>query len=379
MRQAMCRGVSRTVARAFSLVELLVVIMIIVIVIAIILPSLGGARNVAKAATTETIAKQLGNAVDRFRQDRDGLLPGVFSPAEMGDQENADTYGFTTMENVILDLAGGIEDRSGLNSGGSQGLNFGPTAAAHALNTQLKRFVRPGLIGTDYSGNPGYYEPDGKTFVRQKHTSTDGVNSQWSAGSVAFGTSEADIPDVVDAWGNAMILWIEDDTGPGVISSVQDFARVDSRNPSRFYWAANAGFLKSTELGQSGKDQTQSANREFSLLGDGVANATLETTLAGLLGNPAYPTTDDLDSVSDPTTLLPAAARGRAVVMSAGADGIYFGSRDTGAKRLSADSAGLRYGYNFFTTGGVRHVKGGASTINDVTGGFKDIIQTFGN
>ncbi len=358
-------------ARAFSLIELLVVILIIVIVIALVIPALGGARNIAKEAATQAVMKEFGNAVDQFRQDHAGLSPGIFRPDEMGSSENANVFGFSAMENALLALAGGLvytESQSGPGGGsGSVLKNFGPTQAAHDENDELGRRVRADLIGTDYEGNPGYFQPDAKFLVAQERPS-----GQFGNGPAL---SDADIPDFVDAFGTPILLWVEDDAAPDV-QTLEDFARMESdAGPARFYWASNAAFLKATELGRMGKDQTDQSD-PHSLLGDGVNDITI--TMAGLLGNPASPAQEltgaDVDS------LLPASSRGRVVVHSAGANGIFVGNKERASKTFDADANGLRYGLTYFNSAGNRRTDTSGTTASEnLIEGFDDIFLTFGN
>lgn len=363
----------------FSLVELLVVITIIVVVIALVLPALGGARNVAKMSTSKTVMKELGNAVDRFRQDN-GRLPGVFSPFEMGHRDNASRYGFTGMENVILDLAGGVvTEGSGPNSGGLGGSKtrqlFGPSDQARQDNRDLGRFVNEELIGADVEGNPAYYQPDKKFFVAQKHGLGE---QQWSSVPFKPNSNEANIPDVVDAFGQPLLLWAEDEAGPDEITRVEDFAEIDTSNdPARFYWASNAGLLKSKALGDKGHDQTTANASAHSLLGDGVSDTHLRLTLAGLLGSPAFPTRTDLSGlvIDD---MFPASSRGGIIVQSAGIDGYYLGIKDKGSRKIDADGTAMRYGNSFFTGGGTRHLEDNLPVTIDPFEAFDDSLQSYG-
>lgn len=348
----------------FSLVELLVVIVIIVIVISIIVPALGGARNVAKQGATQTLMKEFGNAVDRYRQDNAGLSPGIFRPEEMGSSENADTFGFSAMENALLALSGGIVFS---DTQGTELKNFGPTQAAHDENSDLGRYVRVDLVGADYEGNPGYFQPDGKFLVAQERPS----------GQFGGGSDEANIPDLVDAFGNPLLLWVEDESAPDV-ETIDDFAREESdAGAARFYWASNAAFLKATELGREGKDQT-TASSTHSLLGQGVNRSLIQTTLAGMLGSPASPA-QELDA-ADVNSLLPASSRGRVVVQSAGINGLFVGNKERASKSFDAEAMGLRYGLTYFTAAGSRRLDASGTTSSaNLIEGFDDLFQTFGN
>lgn len=352
--------------RGFSLVELLVVILIIVIVIALVIPALGGARNVAKLATTRSTIKEFAGAVDAFRQDNVGRAPGVFGPAEMGSRENADQFGFSAMENAILELAGGLVYASSMPGNAA---NFGPTAAAHQENRDVGRWVRVDLIGADYDGNPGYYQPIAR-FFRAVERGTS---------QVPFDAADADIPDLLDAWGNPLLLWIRDETAPPV-DELEDFARQFSDNgPARYYWASNAAFLQATRLGDGGNDQTTSSGGAHSLLGGGVDRQHLRITMAGALGNPAYPA-GDLDDAGSYQAVLPSAGRAGVIVHSAGSDGVYLSTRDRTAKGTGAADTGMYYGLTFFDANNQRlKSDGGGSATRDLLEGFDDVVFSAGN
>ncbi len=367
---------SAKLSRGFSLVELLVVIVIIVIVISLLLPAIGKARDIAKAATTRSRIKEFGNAVDGFRLDNNGFRPGVFTEQQMGSSENADVYGFTAQENIMLDLAGGITFRSG-GLGGGQGStlkNFGPTQDAHNENSQQGRFVREDLIGTDYEGNPGYFQPDPKFFIAQARPT-----GQFGAGA-GISNGVADIPDFVDAWGNPLAVWVEDGFAPPVVDDREQFAREDSNgdDAALFYWASNAGYLKATEMGRSGRNQNRNTDDAYSLIGGGNSSSDLEVSISGLLGNAASPL-QDLDA-SNLDELIPATSRGEIVVQSAGTNGLFLGTKERASRTYDAETNGLRYGWTYYTSGSTRRIDGsGATGSADVIDGFDDIILTFGN
>ncbi len=359
-----------TSGRGFSLIELLVVIVIIVIVVSLLLPAIGGARDIAKAATTRSVIKEFGNAVDRFRQDNSGFRPGVFSEQEMGNSENADVYGFTAQENMMLELAGGIVFDEG--GGGPQLKTFGPTQLAHQENDDSGRFVREDLIGADVEGNPGYFQPDSKFFAAQSRP-----EGQF-ADSAGLSQGEANIPDFLDAWGNPLVVWVRDGQAPPVVDQEEQFAREDSdSDPALFYWASNAGYLKATELGRSSKDQNRNNSEPYSLIGGNAQN--IETSITGLLGNSSSPL-QELDGGVALDALLPASARGEIVVHSAGTNGLFLGTKERASKSYDAEANGLRYGLTYFTSGSNRRLSSsGSMETQELTEGFDDIILTFGN
>lgn len=360
----------------FTLTEVLVVLTIIVLVLALIFPALTDTRNLARQAATQAVMKEFGNAVDAYRQDNDGRTPGIYSPSEMGSQDN-DNLGYTAMENAILALAGGIvtpDSAVGLQPGWG---NFGPTNAARAANTAANRFVRPDLIGQDVPGNLGYFKPSEKYFVAQEMGAT-GTQVSQIANQLTGPAGSANIPDLVDGWGNPLLLWVEDPFGPREITQTEDFARQFSEDgSSRFYWASNAGFLNSEQWGRSGESP-----QGLSLLGERPGNnaALISTSMTGMLGNPAYP-----DDLANPTQTLPTGSRGKLVIHSAGTDGIPLAATDRGSLAVGAGRSdgtvdqGLQYWRSFFTATNARLENEGVPATRDLVEDFDDLIMSYGN
>ena len=115
---------NQVVRRAFTLVELIIVVLIIAIVIAISLPALGSAKTAAKKVKSQVLATNLGTAIAAFQNDKNHL-PGYFSAAEMGAAQNV-TRGFTTLENAMLELMGGVVDSSAT---GASVIDVGPNSS----------------------------------------------------------------------------------------------------------------------------------------------------------------------------------------------------------------------------------------------------------
>ncbi len=357
----------RATRRAFTLVELIIVILIIAVVVAITLPALGMANQAAKKAKSQMLAANLGAAIAAFQSDNN-RLPGYFSAAEMGAAANT-TRGFTTLENAMLDLMGGIVPA---NSTGTL-LQVGP-------DNNNTVFVNLDLIGSNTNANASYFNPEKKAYIAQ-----DGLTGGLQA------SNQPDIqalPDLVDAFGTPVLLWIENPaTKNTIVQSPNNttgipFARVDSgssmNQPARFYWAANAGFLNSTQLGTIGRSQVrQGGDDRFSLIGGALPPTSLEQSLMGLLGSPTNANID-LAGVA-PQDIVPTDARGGFTIQLAGPDGIYVSSTDKGAARFSNDV--ITYWSTWFVNSSTRvtNENGQPASEDLIIDSFDDFLLTGAN
>ncbi|MBX3376165.1 MAG: prepilin-type N-terminal cleavage/methylation domain-containing protein [Phycisphaeraceae bacterium] len=314
--------------RAFTLAELLVVMAIIAIVIALIVPALGGSRNAARAAATQSLMKDIGNAVSTFSNDNSGQMPGPFTARQMGLSDNV-TRGMSMAENVMLGLMGWQR-----NSSASANIQVGPSS-----NATIE--VDPSLIGVPGAGGRQYFTPDKKYWVAQ----VAGLGQMAEAPHASVEGDPAQLPDVVDAWGTPLLMWVQDDTyitKPRTGSSNYEFARLNSgtgANGAKYYWAQNACFLTATATSKRSVNQTDA--NAGSLLSQ--PNANTATSMAGVLGNPNAPWRDPANLNAVPT--VPLSGRAPFTVQSAGIDGYYLGRRDKGAKQFTGGI--VTYGTNF--------------------------------
>ena len=185
----------------------------------------------------------------------------------MGDPQNGSggSRGFTGMENVMLDLAGGVVASATPGT-------YGPTTA-HMVNYD------PSLVGVAQAGSKVYFTPPAKNFKKQ-----DGVEG---GTKIAIPLHVTWVPDVIDAEGTPLLMWMADPMAIQPINSTPDFA---ARNklfplqlPSRFYWTSNAAFLSSgASVGEKRVDEFNK-----SLLT--MSNANLLVSMIGVLGNPSSP------------------------------------------------------------------------------------------
>lgn len=292
-------------ARAFSLVEMMVVLLILAVVLAIVVPALSSARNTARKAATTALMNQLGTSCAQFQMD-EGRLPGYFTARDMGAAENA-ANGFSAMNNIIADLAGGVVNADTT----STTLEVGPLNASRI-------YIDTALIGSSRQikgvTNKAYFQPDPKFF-----------------GVVAgkFGAGEnPQVPDLLDSWGTPILAWQQDETP----NNTGEFAELDSSDPAKFYWVQNAAFLSATSLGKFQINQSMD-----SWLGGGAANR--DASLRAVLGTPTF--VDPAFAI--PPNQRPAQARAPIVFQSAGYNSTYCGKSERGGKLAAANGNTIGY------------------------------------
>lgn len=345
------------IRRAFSLIELVVVITVIVLIVAIVLPALGSARNAARVADTRNLVANLSQAMALYKQDKN-RLPGYFSQAEMASADNS-TRGFSQMQNVMIDLAGGID-----TTGAAGAVSVGPLS-----NTARQVKIDPKKVGVKQGSQNIYFSPNSKYFALQDGTE----NGQ------RFGVPEhGQIAELVDTFGTPILMWMADDAATGVIDSItanngspfvlEQYAASAAGARARFYRNTNKAFLEPNIF--VGKQRVDQGYK--SLLGTNSTTPLL--TLGAMLGNPASPqdTTRPIDQI------LPSAARGTFVIQSAGADAAYLKTYSKGAKMhgITAENGPIQYGKNFKVYAGTNLTDDGGKPISiDFMSDFDDVIQ----
>lgn len=364
-------------ARGFTLVELSVVLIIIGVMMSILVPSLAAVRASARKVQSLTVLNAVSTAASQFVTDR-RTAPGFFTPAEMGSLDNgdpsvsptagsADTGGrsFAQMQNIMIDLAGGLINDQSAGAAGNGILRVGPTTARLAN-------IDPAQIGSVPKGSGdatrSYYVPDRQFYIAQ-----DSVDRQ--AGTV---DDHRQLPTLVDAFGYPILAWSIDERADAISRSSNTnlsfaAANADATSPPRvFYWAQNRAFLAATNLGGRNKNQTWAPGdaRDCSVIGSGAASDALRYSLAGLLGNPALPLRDGLETQYGPA---PAAPRGSIVFQSAGPNGYYAGSRERGGIKARRTRTGN--GPDSTPANSIDYLTGGNDAIDD----FDDQLTAVGN
>lgn len=383
-------------SRAFSLIELLVVIAIIALLIALLLPALSGAREAGLKSSTTAMSNELTTAAQRFGNDNAGRMPGYFSERQMGSSENdseQDGEGMSAMENALLELGGTgvVLGRADDPNVPGENEDAGIIEIGPSDQMDQRVVVNVNLIGAEGA----YFSPDSK-FVKVMTTGANGTPEQQASNVRAM-------PDIVDAWGNPLLVWSQDTAARGSIDPLSDdeetytqFVRVtsdgvgnpgDADGPAWFYLASNSCFLGARGAGSSGGLNMGGDPRtgRASVIGPGVGSAFSETerirTLASLLGSPSSyvlsPSATSIDG-ADFEEIYPARPRARFVVQSAGRDGIYFSSEDPGW-RENAHTDGMEFhidfGNSFKNQSGNRFTDDdGAFTNIDMLESFDDIL-----
>lgn len=332
----------RRLRLGFTLIEMMIVIVILIILLAIFQPVLRGARNAARTASTKQLVNNIQASAGAFELDQ-RRLPGAFTAAQMGSVENA-TRGFTNMQNMLLELSGGI-----IASGNASArrIQVGPSATNRVL-VDLDLINAPSEV-KGVTKNV-YYTIDKKNWVSQ-----NGANQK-----VAI-AEHITLPDVVDAFSNPLLAWVEDEGA----TADDPFASIDSGTRSKFYWNSNAAFLRSGSLGAGARDQTDAVSG--SMIAPPRGQAEIEFSMHGVLGHPAFPVASSMPN----SQVFPASSRGKIVFHSAGIDGVYLGARDRGG--LIATAPGNS---NPFHRANVIDYRG---SRNDPLDNFDDIISVGGN
>lgn len=322
--------------RAFTLVELLVVVSIILVLIAILIPAIGGARNSARKTTTTTLMTAVGNAISQFKS-QNNRLPGYFSQAELGNPQNR--TGFTSMENALLDLAGGIEPSSNPCGETVSGDHIVKITINHqdGLKCVIINTTRVGA-----SDGPGYLNMSakgvGSTLPQASGLAPARVPNDQIEDTDTYSAGKFQMPDILDAWGRPIILWARNEAAGS--DPPPRMARIRAPNnplptdpAGLFYWRANMGYLAAP------------IQRNSSALGGSTVEPNDEQhalrTMDSFLGDPAFPDPTIPASSTDPPYPSPLSPRGDFVLHSAGVDGVFLTNKGEATLEYRYLPAGL--------------------------------------
>ena len=295
--------------RAFTLVELLVVIALIGVLAALLLSALSSAQQRARATQTTSTMEAFAAACETFFQDH-GQYPGVVPEALLAQDAEANDGipRISSLENALYHMMGGYRilgvhpDYAQFNG---YEMSFGngnnEITVKFAINSELLG-DGPLIGGRQY---PSYFTPPQGTLVK------------------AFGQvgDEENLVDVVDAWGQPLALLRRQRT-VGVLPNNRSG---NDGNPEtwQFRTEGAAPYFEAglSGLGELRKQQAFSNNAPTCILSQ-ENTAFFEGNVGRILANPAI-----REGVGDPDDLY-TQPRGSMLLLSAGADGVFFSSQD---------------------------------------------------
>jgi type II secretory pathway pseudopilin PulG len=223
----------------FTLIELLVVVGIIVLLIGILVPTLGGARQKARASQTSALLSQMSGGIDTYFT-RFHAYPGPLSAA----QTTAASNKLSGTQNMMLGLTYGFVPALVANPPypAANGVSFG--SVGRALSTSAVGPVDLGSVRPDgkYEQLASYFSPTAKQVFNMR--AAPASNSFTSPGNTF------DLPVVVDAFQDALpILYYRRNVG---------VENPTSGSPPGYYYDENKEYTTGTLKATSGASFTQS-------------------------------------------------------------------------------------------------------------------------
>ncbi len=329
-RNARCTPRPKSRRTAFTLTELLVVIGIVVLLIGILLAALSSARN--KALATKTLATMNGfsQAAQTYQLEH-GKYPGLVPErvlAAMTGQE------ITSMESAILALMGGArvlspQDVAGTATRADYDNYNGEEIVVQAGNQEWKIKIDvnrigegPYVAGKTYSP---YYQPSESELTSTHGVQTNEIDAGDGSVHIVNMPDNYRLPDLIDGWGQPILFARR-------VRSIGPLVGESSANPQFLFDTSTSSlvgtsqYTKSTKIGAFEVDQTDATSEQYSILQIGSASDQ-QATWEQILAHPS----------------LPGEARGAFILISAGADGIYFSRMDGpgSPKEIIGDDIGL--------------------------------------
>ncbi len=288
----------------FSLTELLVVIAIIALLAGVLLTAMRTVRKRARAMQTQSTMLEFSNACEAFQMDH-GRYPGLVPDAIVAANP---LISFT--ENALLELMGGAIRRDDPQYGDAAHSTANGWIEIVLDDTDLGKIkVNLNRIGEGpvIDGKPyaPYFTPSGGQLAAARGQATPG---------------STDLPDLLDGWGQPIGFARQ-------LRTVGDLAGGNSTDFAQFLIGGLRPYITSTSLGELGQNQVYDAGNNpqggILTIGDDVQQA---LTLAQIIRHSAF------GEAGDP---LNGTARGAFVLLSAGADGIFFSAIDGPGSRTA--------------------------------------------